>query len=377
MKTLTGIVLPEAGDVRRVGARMYVAHAPLAALTLAYYVSAFLILQDVEAELSVSLVRTFFNLRFALIFLGFVAVVYFYFWVILHRSGRSYRQMTRDLWQQTSFVEIFLARFLPVAIAFCVLQTCYVAFKINIPNFVPYSWDGVFAEADRILFLGVDPWVLTHKLLPTATETRVIGVAYGLWFYVMIGAFLVAGVMRLDSRLRMTFLLAFMLGWAVAGSLLATAFSSAGPVYMERLFGDPTFAPLMQRLTEHDAVLEVFSLDAQEDLWKGYSQPDEPAMGISAFPSMHLCIATLVTFFGFGFGRALGWAFAACTALVLIGSVHLGWHYAVDGLAGIALGAAFWWASRRFTDWWFDRFQDVDLSVGRHRPADGQGGEIY
>ena len=29
-------------------------------------------------------------------------------------------------------------------------------------------------------------------------------------------------------------------------------------------------------------------------------------------------------------------------AIILIGSVHLAWHYAVDGYAGILLAAAFW-----------------------------------
>jgi hypothetical protein len=31
--------------------------------------------------------------------------------------------------------------------------------------------------------------------------------------------------------------------------------------------------------------------------------------------------------------------------VILVGSVHLAWHYAVDGLAGILLAAIFWAAA--------------------------------
>jgi len=41
----------------------------------------------------------------------------------------------------------------------------------------------------------------------------------------------------------------------------------------------------------------------------------------------------------------LGMAFLAFTAIIFIGSIHLGWHYAVDSIAGILLAVAFWAAA--------------------------------
>jgi hypothetical protein len=35
------------------------------------------------------------------------------------------------------------------------------------------------------------------------------------------------------------------------------------------------------------------------------------------------------------------------TGIVLIGSVNLGWHYAVDGYAGILGAIACWWVAGR------------------------------
>jgi hypothetical protein len=30
-------------------------------------------------------------------------------------------------------------------------------------------------------------------------------------------------------------------------------------------------------------------------------------------------------------------------ALIFVGSIHLGWHYAVDGIVGAAAAIAVWW----------------------------------
>jgi hypothetical protein len=43
----------------------------------------------------------------------------------------------------------------------------------------------------------------------------------------------------------------------------------------------------------------------------------------------------------------LGRAFLAFLALMLLGSVHLGWHYAIDGYAGIAGTIVLWWGCGR------------------------------
>jgi uncharacterized membrane protein len=49
---------------------------------------------------------------------------------------------------------------------------------------------------------------------------------------------------------------------------------------------------------------------------------------------------------GWRTSRLLGWLFTAYACVILIGSVHLGWHYAVDGYFSIA-GALLIWAGVR------------------------------
>jgi TRAP-type C4-dicarboxylate transport system permease small subunit len=95
------------------------------------------------------------------------------------------------------------------------------------------------------------------------------------------------------------------------------------------------------------------ALHVQELLWQGYvTGQAEVGRGISAMPSLHVATAFLVYLVGRRVHRALGLGFGIFAVLILLGSVHLGWHYAIDGYAGIAGAGLIWWASglavRRF-----------------------------
>ena len=94
------------------------------------------------------------------------------------------------------------------------------------------------------------------------------------------------------------------------------------------------YAPLMQRLHAIDAAgYHLGALEWQAELWDAYSHHRYGfALGISAFPSMHNAISFLYVLAAWKAGpwlRVLTWTFAT---MILIGSVHLGWHYIADGL---------------------------------------------
>ena len=73
--------------------------------------------------------------------------------------------------------------------------------------------------------------------------------------------------------------------------------------------------------------------------------------GISAMPSVHNGLAALFAFAAFRINRKAGWAMAAYAALIWIGSIHLGWHYAIDGIVSIALAWGIWRGAGRIADW--------------------------
>jgi membrane-associated phospholipid phosphatase len=107
----------------------------------------------------------------------------------------------------------------------------------------------------------------------------------------------------------------------------------------------------MLRLSEISESGKGNYLDAifnQAGLWEGKITATWGAFaGISAMPSIHLAMATLFAFLAFEVRKWLGWLFVGYAAIILIGSVILGWHYAVDGYAGIILASLIWHGVKR------------------------------
>ncbi len=145
-----------------------------------------------------------------------------------------------------------------------------------------------------------------------------------------------------NRQLRKQFLLSFAVSSILVGTLLATTLSSVGPCFYGKVVGLPDpFAPLLAFLNSVSETAPVAALHVQELLWDGY-QGHHRFYGISAMPSMHLALPTLYVLVGFRTKRWLGWAFLAYLVAILIGSVHLAWHYAIDGYVSIAVVLAVW-----------------------------------
>jgi len=69
--------------------------------------------------------------------------------------------------------------------------------------------------------------------------------------------------------------------------------------------------------------------------------------GISAMPSLHLGMGTLLVLAAGRLDRRLMALALVYLVFLEIGSVHLGWHYAIDGYVGIAGALAIWRALGR------------------------------
>jgi hypothetical protein len=228
----------------------------------------------------------------------------------------------------------------------------FVGFKRVITEFNPFAWDVRFMELDRVLHLGTDPWRLLHPFLGKPEVTWVVDKVYVAWFAVNAVFFHWMGFRRWDP-LRTRFFLTYFLCWIFLGTVLATVFSSAGPVYYEGVVGvEGPYGPLLAYLREVGASLHLVALDIQAFLWDGYSGASEHAIeGIAAMPSLHVAIPVLLTITAFRLNMWLGCALAVYAALILLGSVHLAWHYAVDGYASVLLVPALWvlsgWVAKR------------------------------
>jgi membrane-associated phospholipid phosphatase len=62
-------------------------------------------------------------------------------------------------------------------------------------------------------------------------------------------------------------------------------------------------------------------------------------------PSQHVGIAWLMALYAFQFKRWLGILMTVFTLAIMVGSVILGWHYAVDGYLGVIVVSFIWLGS--------------------------------
>jgi hypothetical protein len=228
------------------------------------------------------------------------------------------------------------------------LLAAFSTYKQSVLPAAGFGLDSVFADLDRALFLGVDPWRVTHWLVPGPAGTAFLDTVYMLWFVPMLLIVLLSGFMA--PRLQTQYLLAFALVWIVGGTLLAFLLPGAGPCYVEAIHGDARFAPLMERLAaQSEAAIAAggqgfHALTGQEMLLSVYRNPEHVvfAAGISAMPSIHNALAVLFACAGFACHRAAGWLMTGFAFLIWFGSVHLGWHYALDGIVGAVLALGLW-----------------------------------
>ena len=270
-------------------------------------------------------------------------------------NGNMLKQLLGDI-RKTFFNPARILNFLVFVIIITLFQKASLDFKANIPVVNPFSWDETFMHLDRWLHFGADPWRLLQPLMGYAPVTFAVNFAYYLWFFLLVGSWFLFATSARHSRLKMQFMSAFMLIWLIAGGVMALAFSSAGPVYYGRLGLSPDpYAPLMAYLHKINLHYPILALDTQDLLWNQYVHADKAFIGISAFPSMHNAVAALLALAAWKISRTAGVAMTVVAAMILAGSVHLGWHYAVDGYAGIAVAAACWLLAGRFAAWMDNR----------------------
>lgn len=229
----------------------------------------------------------------------------------------------------------------------------YTFIKRAIPHAVPFHWDQSFMDLDRALHFGTHPYEWLSPVLNHPWITFVLNVNYNGWFFVMFLCWFWQGFDGRDSELRQRFLLGFTLTWFIGTCVLGTVFSSVGPCFYGRLLPGPDpYAPLMQYLAEANASYPIWSLNVMNELWKNYETGHGIVNGISAMPSMHVGTSVLFAMLGFKSGhRWIGLLLAIFAFLIFVGSIHLGWHYAIDGYAGAAVAGFGWWAAGVLVRW--------------------------
>lgn len=244
------------------------------------------------------------------------------------------------------YLSILRHRFPPLAADFClsvigvaVFMDAFSTLKNSMPKVINFWADPYIAMIDRIMHLGVDPWVIVHNLGGGLPSGIVEAIYLKLWILVAAGFPILVGTFDKNAVRCKSYLSIYLVSWVVIGNVFALIFLSVGPIYYDALLGGDTFAGLNDTFVQI-GVADSFLGRIQSMLWFQYENGlSTLGSGISAFPSVHVSVAAVVACYLYDTFRRplvtmLGVTYL-CVILYL--SVWVGWHYAVDGYVSIAV----------------------------------------
>jgi hypothetical protein len=317
-------------------------HLLLAALVLPYFALSIWLSHAHEVSVSDDKVFTLFR-SFLIMVPQMVFFVIFWRLLVLtyvQRVPDRFTVLKREIVDVVSDSE----RLVGAAVAVILMTLMLIAFaqiKNLIPILHPFGWDTAFMELDRAIHFGRLPHEYAYMVFGGHYTISFFSGIYNVWLLLMYMVLLIACCIRSENAARMQYLVAFVLTWGIGGNLLATIFSSAGPVYFAQLGLGDAYAGLMTRLNDHAATGALTVVDTQALLWRFHTMNSSVNV-ISAFPSMHVASSTLMAIFAFRFSRTAGIVMTLFAISIQIGSVLLAWHYAVDGYVGAVIAVLCW-----------------------------------
>ncbi len=181
------------------------------------------------------------------------------------------------------------------------------------------------------MFGGHDPAALLHSLLGTGVQTHVLSAAYVAFIVFLPLTIGIALVFSRDLQAGLFYTTAQSINWLL-GAASYFLLPSLGPIY-----ADPgAFAHLPVSEVTH---LQGILLDQRLDFLR------DPATGtpqsIAGFASLHISMSftAAVAAHLLGLGRRLKIALWIWFAVTTANTIYLGWHYVLDDLGGVVLGA--------------------------------------
>ncbi|MDQ3723124.1 MAG: phosphatase PAP2 family protein [Actinomycetota bacterium] len=210
----------------------------------------------------------------------------------------------------------------------------YVAYR-NLKSVVPLLTDGLYdkelAYVDRIAFGGgTDPAELLHAVLGTGISTQVLSSVYVSFVFLLPLSLAFALVFAPNLRGGLFFATALAINWTL-GAVSYLLLPARGPIYY--VPGD--FANLPD---SHASYLQGLLLDERREF---LADPNAvgAAQNIAAFASLHcsLLFTAALAAHLLGLARSLRIALWILFGVSAVATVHLGWHYVIDDVAGVAI----------------------------------------
>ena len=208
--------------------------------------------------------------------------------------------------------------------------------KLVVPIYHPRLFDQELWNLDQALLFGVSPNLLALDLLSNRWVFLTIDTCYAYVFFASFMLLLGYFLSEPSRRIRVAFSNGNTVLW-LAGAWLYLLVPSLGPAFR---FPDIWFAysQWLPRTQYFQATL-MRNYQGVLRMAAGGQANVQLILGIAAFPSLHVAFQTFAFLWMRRLWRSGEVLFGLFAVVILIGSVVTGWHYLIDGLAGIVLAA--------------------------------------
>jgi hypothetical protein len=243
-------------------------------------------------------------------------------WLRGRRDGLSAWQTARARW--TPY------RLGMIALALVAYQTVYLCYR-NLKSWDVFlaPKDSMLLRWDRWLFLDHSPAVLLHDLLGQDLAARLLSHLYESFSNVITIALVAALAFAPSVRSTYVAVVAAMWAW-ILGVGSYYVIPSLGPFHA----APQEFAGLTRTSIQGTQAEYV----QQRDQLLAHPQAHDAFAQISAFASLHCAMTCLVFLVARYYGlRVISWVAAAFLAGTVVATIYLGWHFAVDDIAGLII----------------------------------------
>ncbi|MDP9346476.1 MAG: phosphatase PAP2 family protein [Actinomycetota bacterium] len=253
-------------------------------------------------------------------------------------SPAAMRSVRRERWTRRRGAAVGSA-----LVSFYVTYLAYRNLKSIVPLLRPGElFDRQLADVDRSLFGGNDPADLLHTLLGTGIAAEVLAVVYVFFIFFLPISLALALVFSPDLQGGVFYATALSINWGL-GAASYFLLPALGPI-----FAAPAgFADLpATEVSRVQGMMLVQRLKFLRD-----PAAADAVQNIAAFASLHISMifTAAVAAHMLGLGRRLRIGLWILLALSAIATIYLGWHYAVDDLAGLVIGLMALALARRLT----------------------------
>ncbi len=229
-----------------------------------------------------------------------------------------------------------------ISLAFSLMETAHFCLKVYIPLIHSRTFDSFLSQADRVLLAGRDGVDLVSAIFASPTSIRLMDLLYSGFYFFLVWGSLILFLALLRGRERIAFMDAYVTMWQI-GLAIYILIPSWGPVFVE----PERYAGLLRFMTLTVSIQKQLYLETSSIIQGNYDIVIR-YFGMAALPSLHVAVFTIYTLWSPRLFRGLVYFFGGLTLLFFAGSVLTGYHYVVDGLAGIAVAGIATFIGRRF-----------------------------